>query len=148
MASQRLKHVYSGITVTSNDLASVVHHWRTLAAPEIHADRYRLDSIDELPEVLREEVAVSTVAIHAVHGERWLTFTWEPGYVLIEGSESDPRVVRPFTAVAEMLATKAKNGFGQCTLELSPAGSWRPPEETRSRIGQWFAGLFGRPRPA
>lgn len=157
MPAQRLKHVYSAITLASNDLATVAWLWGQVTEPVLRANAYHLQSIDELGEVVREDQVVDTLSIVATSGQQWLSFAYQPGYVLIEASEADPRLLRPFTAAAELLAAKPKNGFAQCLIELSPPGTWRAPavatasvagESWWTRLVRLAAGLVRRPGPA
>jgi hypothetical protein len=156
MPAQRLKHVYSAITIASNDLATVAWHWGRLTEPVLRANAYHLQRIEELAEVVREDQVVDTLSIVATSGQRWLSFAYQPGYVLIEASDADPALLDPFTAVADLLAAKPKNGFAQCLLELSPPGTWHAPELVGSGRGDGWLGraiqrvsqLVRGPRPA
>ena len=127
MPAQRLKHIYSAITLTSNDLATIAWWWARLAEPDLRANAYHLQSIAELADVLREDQVIDRLSIVATGGARRLSFAYDPGYVLIEASDADAPLLVAFTAAADLLATKAKNGYAQCLVELSPPGTWRAP---------------------
>jgi len=157
MPAQRLKHVYSAITITSNDLATIAWLWGQVTEPVLRANAYHLQTIDELAEVVREDHVVDSLSIVATSGQQWLSFAYQPGYILIEASEAEPRLIAPFTAAAELLAAKAKNGFAQCLVELAPPGTWRAPavsaialrrEAWWTRLARRAAEMLHRPRPA
>ena len=84
MPAQRIKHVYSAITLTSNDLATIAWLWSQVTEPVLRANAYHLQSIDELAEVVREDQVVDSMSIVATSDQRWLSFAYQPGYVLIE----------------------------------------------------------------
>lgn len=132
----RLKHVYSAITLSSNDLTSIAWLWATFSDPLMRANAYHLQSMDELAEVLREDQVVDTLSILSQSGDQQLSLTYETGYVLIEASDEDPRLLAPFTAAAELLAAKVGNGYAQCLIEASPAGTWRAPAWTAPKTAE------------
>ena len=66
----RLKHVYSAITLTSNDLTTIAWLWGTFSEPLLHANAYHLQSMDELLEVLREDQVVDTLTILSRSGDQ------------------------------------------------------------------------------
>ena len=157
MPAQRIKHVYSAITLTSNDLATIAWLWSQVTEPVLRANAYHLQSIDELAEVVREDQVVDSMSIVATSDQRWLSFAYQPGYVLIEASEADPHLLAPFTAAAELLEAKLKNDFAQCLVELSPPGTWQAPARAGmpSSDESWWARMTRRvtvmmrgPRPA
>lgn len=158
MPAQRLKHVYSAITLTSNDLASIAWLWARVTEPVLRANAYHLQTIDELADVVREDQVIDSLSIVATSGQNWLSFAYQPGYVLIEASEPEAHLLTPFTAAAELLAAKPKNDFAQCLVELSPPGTWRPPQvavEAALSHDSWWtrtirraATLLRGPRPA
>jgi hypothetical protein len=127
MPAQRLKHVYSAITLTSNDLATVFWWWGLIAEPVLRANAYHLTSPDEVADVLREDTVIDALSVVATRDQQWASFAYQPGYVLIEISDEDPLLREAFSAVTDLLAAKAKNGFAQCLIELSPPGTWRAP---------------------
>ncbi len=129
MPVTRLKHVYSAITVTTNDLRSIAAHARTLGPTTIRANAYVLGDMDEIHQVLAEDVVVDHLSIFTEDRDGGsLTFTFQTGYVLLEISDPLPDLLTAFEAVGGLLVVKAANGLNQCVIEVSPAGTWREPK--------------------
>nr|MBA3686736.1 hypothetical protein [Planctomycetota bacterium] len=129
MPTPRLKHVYSAITLATNDLRTIAALAQHLGPTSIRANAYVLGDMDEVHQVLAEDVVVDRITIQSESSDGGtLTFTFQSGYVLVEISDPLPDLQSAFTAITELLAAKAPNGLAQCVIENSATGTWREPK--------------------
>jgi hypothetical protein len=125
----KLKRVFSGITLTTNDLTTIATRAAEIGQTvAMKANAVRLSDIDELPQVMAEDVVLDrlTMMVFDANGAA-LEFTWEPSYVLVQVDGTSPGARPAFDAIVALLASRPRNGFNYNVVEISPPGSWTPP---------------------
>ncbi|MBA2480658.1 MAG: hypothetical protein H0V44_08350 [Planctomycetes bacterium] len=125
----KLKRVFSGITLTTNDLTTIAAR-ATEVGPTVamKANAYRITDIDELSQVLAEDIVLDrlTLMVFDLDGSA-LEFTWESSYVLIQADCTAPGVRPSFEAIVDLLESRPRNGFNYNVIEVSPPGTWTAP---------------------
>ena len=127
--SDKLKRLFTGITLTSNDLKTIAARAEEIAPTvAMKANAYRLSDMDQLAEVIAEDVVIDrlTIMVFDASGSA-LEVTWEPSYVLVQADASSSEVRAPFAAIVSLLESRPRNGFNFNVIELSPTGSWSLP---------------------
>ncbi len=132
---KQLKRVFSGITISTNDLKSVAHHAAGLGGQvAMKANSYRLEDIEQIRDVIAEDVVIDHLSISAHHEHAPLEFTYEPGYILVQAEEDHPALRTPFAAIVALLESKPRNGFNACALDLSAPGTWVAPDHPETVV--------------
>jgi hypothetical protein len=116
--AQTLKHVYSGITLTREHLATVLGCLRDCCRTvDIHANTFHLTDLDQLEAVFSEDKIIERLRITATDphdGEMSLIF--ELGYIEIEASNASWSPA--FTMIVRLLEGIPKNGTTLCGITM------------------------------
>ncbi len=116
--AQTLKHVYSGITLTREHLATVLGCLRDCCRTvDIHANTFHLTDLDQLEAVFSEDKIIERLRLTATDphdGEMSLIF--ELGYIEIEASNASWSPA--FSMIVRLLAGIPKNGTTLCGITM------------------------------
>ena len=119
--SPKLKRVFTGITLSTNDVRDIAHYAAAAGRLDIRANGARLMEVGQVEQVISEDVVLDRLTIIAIDGESVLEFSYEPSHVLARADDGAPRLREPFAAIVGLLEAKPPNGFGRCSIATTTA---------------------------
>jgi hypothetical protein len=123
----KLKRVFSGITLTTNDVRSIAVLAELAGEVEVRANGARLMDVGQVDQVIAEDVVLDRLVVSVITRDGALEFVYEQSYVLVRADDEAPALREPFAAIVALLEAKPHAGFGRCSMDVSPADTWKPP---------------------